>query len=688
MGGGVILNHGTTTITGSSFTGNNSDFFGAAIYNDATATITGSTFIDNNSKFLGGAIYNEGTATITGTIFRSNRSTEGDGGAIYNNAVLNIIADKADTTFTGNHKDNNNALFNASTTNLNAGEKNIVFNDAIDGYGGTININAGSGETGIDAPVNGTVVLNNELKNNKVNMYSGTLNFGSNKQGSQVYTGTLGDFTVDFNYYGGNISLQNGEINSANLGKLTLFNDMNLALDVDLAAEKIDTITANSFISNDFNINISSLKILHPNTSDEHHGVELSVLGNIKDAARRQTLARKIVYTAGNVAYSPVYRYSASYDPDTAMLAIGPLGEFGGGVGGYEDFNPAILASPVAAQLGGYLVQLNSYDNAFRNMDMYMLMTKEQRQAMKLRNRYASTDRNLVYDPVISQYENKAGWFRPFATFENVHLDNGPRVSNVAYGSYFGADSELYDLGHGWDGMWSVYAGYNGSHQAYDGIGIYQNGGTVGAVGMAYKGNYFAGLTANIGASAGEANSMFGREDFTMLMSGVAAKTGYNWELADGKFIIQPSMLMSYSFVNTFDYHNAAGVGINSDPLHAIQLEPGLKFIGNLKNGWQPYLGVSVVWNIMDNTQFRANDVSLPSLSVDPYVRYGVGVRKAWGERFTGFLQAYFTNGGRNGVGLMAGFRFTVGKTPENSISAGNFTPEKLKTQVSLKSMK
>ena len=195
-------------------------------------------------------------------------------------------------------------------------------------------------------------------------------------------------------------------------------------------------------------------------------------------------------------------------------------------------------------------------------------------------------------------------------------------------------------------------------------------------------------MTANIGASAGEANSMFGREDFTMLMSGVAAKTGYNWELAKGKFIIQPSMLMSYSFVNTFDYHNAAGVGINSDPLHAIQLEPGLKFIGNLKNGWQPYLGVSVVWNIMDNTQFRANDVSLPSLSVDPYVRYGVGVRKAWGERFTGFLQAYFTNGGRNGVGLMAGFRWTVGKNDTTGYHAQNNTPEKLKTQVSLKSMK
>ena len=63
---------------------------------------------------------------------------------------------------------------------------------------------------------------------------------------------------------------------------------------------------------------------------------------------------------------------------------------------------------------------------------------------------------------------------------------------------------------------------------------------------MAYKGNFFTGLTANVGANAGEASTMFGREDFAMLMSGVASKTGYNIELAKGKFIIQPNFLMSY----------------------------------------------------------------------------------------------------------------------------------------------
>ena len=220
----------------------------------------------------------------------------------------------------------------------------------------------------------------------------------------------------------------------------------------------------------------------------------------------------------------------------------------------------------------------------------------------------------------------------------------------------------MKDLGHGWDGMWGAYVGYNGSHQNYDGVSIYQNGGTLGLVGMAYKDNFFIGSTINAGASAGEASTMYGPDNFTMLMAGVAAKTGYNLELADGKFIIQPSLQLSYSFVNTFDYTNSAGVRIDSDPLNAITIEPGIKFIGNLRKGWQPYTGVSVIINAMDKANFNANNVSLPSLSVNPYVKYGVGLRKTWGERFTGFFQTFITNGGRNGVGLQLGFRWAIGK--------------------------
>ena len=158
-----------------------------------------------------------------------------------------------------------------------------------------------------------------------------------------------------------------------------------------------------------------------------------------------------------------------------------------------------------------------------------------------------------------------------------------------------------------------------------------------------------------------------------MIMTGVASKTGYNWELAHGKFIIQPSYMMSYSFVNTFDYTNAAGVRINSKPLNAINITPGIKFIGNLKNGWQPYMGVQMVWNIMDKTDYKVQNVNLPELSVKPYVQYGVGVQKRWGERFTGFGQVMIRNGGRNGVAFNLGFRWTLGKN-SNSKNKNNNT--------------
>lgn len=102
------------------------------------------------------------------------------------------------------------------------------------------------------------------------------------------------------------------------------------------------------------------------------------------------------------------------------------------------------------------------------------------------------------------------------------------------------------------------------------------------------------------------------------------------------------------------------GVRISSDPLNAIQVAPGLKIIGNLKNGWQPYAGIAIVMNFPDESKFKADVVSLPQMSIRPFVSYNVGVQKRWGERFTGYIQALFRSGGRNGVGFSAGLRWRI----------------------------
>ena len=253
-------------------------------------------------------------------------------------------------------------------------------------------------------------------------------------------------------------------------------------------------------------------------------------------------------------------------------------------------------------------------------------------------------------------------WFKPYISYESVGIKNGPKVDNTMYGSYFGGDSPVYSFNNGVDMQYSIYARYTGSHQSYTDTGIYQNGGILGATALLYKDDFFTALTLNAGASFGDASTKYGHENFTMFSTGVASKTGYNIEFANGKFIVQPSLLASYTFVNTFNYTNAAGVRIDGDPIHAINISPGLKFIGNLANGWQPYIGARMVWNILDKAEFHANDVALPSMSIKPYVQYGIGIQKLWGERSTGFAQCMLRSGGRNGFAFNVGYRYALGQ--------------------------
>ena len=484
------------------------------------------------------------------------------------------------------------------------------------------------------------------------------LNSGTLKYSNDSYLANGGMNAITFN--GGNLDLRNGVASNIPLYGLALNANSNIYIDVDLANQTMDNLSASNTNYNGGTLNVAGMTLLSDAIND-FTSINFTSDSNLKS---------HVAYTGANqVVYSPIYKYNVAYNENNGNFEFTRGSGGGGGNGGNasEAFNPAVLAGAVGAQIGSYLTQLNTYEQAFANQDMLMAMTRDERTSMKFANKYASTQGTgeggvVTFDPNQIPEQTKGAWFRPYATFEGVSLNNGPSVRNIGYGSLFGGDTGIIELSHGWDAVYSVYAGYNGSNQNYSGVSINQNGGTLGVSGTWYKGNFFTGLTANVGANVAEAHTMYGSEDFTMLATGIASKTGYNFELADGKFIIQPNYLMSYTFVNTFDYTNAAGVRIDSNPLHAIQIAPGLKFIGNLKNGWQPYVSLQMVWNIMDRTRFHANNVSLPDMSVDPYFQYGIGLQKRVGNRFTGFGQAMVRNGGRNGIALSFGFRWALGK--------------------------
>ena len=680
--GGAIANLDIGSIGNitADFINNNATTAGGAIYNDNTVynhgpvrdtgifigNITGD-FIGNSAGKAGGAIYNAISEPMEDDLDDSNADSEnlntlanrsnigyisgnfignhaGEiGGAIYSNVNLNILADGKTSVYQGNYTEKNgvkddNAIYMDNQATLNFNMKNngkIYMADNIDGASGyNVNIKG-------DDINNTTFYMLNDIRNANVTFDNTTIN------------------TI------------NNQVHVYNFNSLAVASDTNFVADVDLANDQMDRITANSYGAHQGNLNVVGMNLLSdakdPITEIyfAEQGLKDNVINGVSKAGEYN-----LPNGAQTTFYTPIYKYSATYDNrnDGGYFVFDRISAGNSSGNPSDNYNPAVLSPSVASQSGAYSTMNQTFNYAFQNSDNFMAIPYLERVAMRSANMYAMTPTGDATDvgtfsPLFdAKNETYSAWVKPYVSFENIPLKNGPKVSNISYGSLIGFDTPLKSVSRGWDRTWTGYIGYNGASQSFSGVDATQNGGLLGGTLTMYRGNFFNATTLSTGAIVGDNRTMYGTDNYTMLMAGIGNKTGYNIEFKDGLFIVQPNLLLSYTFVNTFDYTNAAGVRMKSDPLHAIQVAPGVKLIANTKNGWQPYIGVNMIWNILDKSRVTANDVRLPEMSIKPYVQYGIGVQKRFKDRFMAFGQAMIQNGGRNGIALSVGFRWAIGK--------------------------
>jgi hypothetical protein len=118
QGGGAIFSHGTLAVTAGTFTNNSSPATtgtsGGAIDSSGTLTVTTSTFTGNSAQ-EGGGIMNQSSATVTNSTFTSNNATIYGGGALVNAAGTATLAGD---TFVGNTGVDGGALDNDATLNI------------------------------------------------------------------------------------------------------------------------------------------------------------------------------------------------------------------------------------------------------------------------------------------------------------------------------------------------------------------------------------------------------------------------------------------------------------------------------------------------------------------------------------------------------------------------------------------
>lgn len=490
------------------------------------------------------------------------------------------------------------------------------------------------------------------------------------KNGSAL---NIGSGVADNHFFVSDLNMTNNSaLNAMNsvLNKYQISNDMivegknNLSIDIDGRNKVGDAFIINNLTSNtDGTLNVADFNFIGLAPIDRQFKIRVFDANSINDKVNFTSTDKEI--------FTPIGYYN--------------LQSAGGGwyTSNMTRYNPQVFRGQVAT--------LASFNNQLMINDMllnHVTLDSERLLAQsKNANIYASTLPQFA--PYQYKKEDGGLWYKSYVNFENLSLTQGLKVGNNSYGSLVGADFPVIKLKHGWRLMPTAYIGYNGAHQTFNGVGMYQNGGQGGLMGTFMKDNFIGSVVAYGGGYNNEMSVAGNTDRAGNWFAGTAAKLAYNFHPTK-HFTIQPTAFMSYNIFGRQNWGTDFGsMSMNSGLLNGINVAPGMNFI-YAKESWSVYATFQYMYNINDQVGGRAGNVDLASVKMEHgYIQYGLGVTKTWKDRLNSFFQIVFRNGGRTGVGFQLGLNYTFdwfspksNKTPKaNASQIKKTTTSNKKTQ-------
>ncbi len=608
-----------------------------------------------------------GNVNIANSNFAVDKTLEALGDLKVDNSTVDIAESLggSDTTMTGSTvnvgKDMSTYSLNLKETDLNVAG-NLYNGDAEDGTGNTIleaanvavggnldanNITANDTNLAVKGDVSAkdavltdsAVILNGKTSTfDNLTLAGTTLNNMTNM--------TVGNdliFAAGADGANSSINMTNGAVNTITANNTVLNSNLNIAFDVDPSkGYAMDSIQTNTYTDNGNQLIVGGINFVS-SPIDSNFSVDASKFINSGD---------------GNVASFGESSFLANTHIGQYLMSTGA----GGGSvisGSLQSVNPQMYRGQVAT-IASYMNQLVVNNMLFDHMEV---ITRQMMAQERTANKYSATE--PLFAPY--QYSAKDGtlWYKAYANFERLSMTHGISAGNNAYGSLIGADFPLVELENGWKIIPTAYVAYNGAHQNFNGVSMYQNGGQIGAMGTAYKGDFLTSLLVYGGGYANDMNvnnAAFGSASDTTgnWFAGVASKTAYNFHLAKD-FIFQPTALVSYNMFGNQNWHsNFGAMGMNAGFMNGINIAPGMNLIWNKKT-WSLYATVQYMYNIMGGVDGRAGNVALSNVRMrHGYLEYGVGVTKVFKDRLTSYFQITLRNVGRTGIGFQFGLNWKI----------------------------
>lgn len=671
--GGVLLTDGTLTVK--DFASLNGIFqanSGKLMLENSTFTVGKDSFInssvetniDSNSKLqitdngwvtigdndiwngevslAGGTLNYERTESTSSTMTGDLIATSGNLNLL-KNSYINIKSPSniAQAVSVDIQKGATVEISNGAEFNLDSNDKwNGLIKNELDGILKTDNVN-NSAFGGMLQQNKGVSIFDNKsnitIDGKDSYILGGTVEI---KNGSAL---NIGSGVADNHFFVSDLNMTNNSaLNAMNsvLNKYQISNDMivegknNLSIDIDGRNKVGDAFIINNLTSNtDGTLNVADFNFIGLAPIDRQFKIRVFDANSINDKVNFTSTDKEI--------FTPIGYYN--------------LQSAGGGwyTSNMTRYNPQVFRGQVAT--------LASFNNQLMIDDMLLNHMTLDSERLLAQGRNANTYASTLPQFAPYQYKKEDGglWYKSYVNFENLSLTQGLKVGNNSYGSLVGADFPVINLKHGWRLMPTAYIGYNGAHQTFNGVGMYQNGGQGGLMGTFMK-NDFIGSVVAYGGGYNNEMSVAGNTDRTgNWFAGTAAKLAYNFHPTK-HFTIQPTAFMSYNIFGRQNWGTDFGsMSMNSGLLNGINVAPGMNFI-YAKETWSVYATFQYMYNINEQVGGRAGNVDLASVEMKHgYIQYGLGVTKTWKDRLNSFFQIVFRNGGRTGVGFQLGLNYT-----------------------------
>lgn len=605
--GGVLLTDGTLTVK--DFASSNGIFqanSGKLMLENSTFTVGKDSFInssvetniDSNSKLqitdngwvtigdndiwngevslAGGTLNYERTESTSSTMTGDLIATSGNLNLL-KNSYINIKSPSniAQAVSVDIQKGATVEISNGAEFNLDSNDKwNGLIKNELDGILKTDNVNNSA--------------FGGMLQQNKgVSIFDNNSNITIDGKDSYILGGTveikngsalnIGSGVADNHFFVSDLNMTNNSaLNAMNsvLNKYQISNDMivegknNLSIDIDGRNKVGDAFIINNLTSNtNGTLNVADFNFIGLAPIDRQFKIRVFDANSINDKVNFTSTDKEI--------FTPIGYYN--------------LQSAGGGwyTSNMTRYNPQVFRGQVAT--------LASFNNQLMIDDMllnHVTLDSERLLAQsKNANIYASTLPQFA--PYQYKKEDGGLWYKSYVNFENLSLTQGLKVGNNSYGSLVGADFPVIKLKHGWRLMPTAYIGYNGAHQTFNGVGMYQNGGQGGLMGTFMKDNFIGSVVAYGGGYNNEMSVAGNTDRAGNWFAGTAAKLAYNFHPTK-HFTIQPTAFMSY---NIFGRQNGGtdfgSMSMNSGLLNGINVAPGMNFI-YAKETWSVYATIYV----------------------------------------------------------------------------------------------